>query len=66
VPADAAEGERLHREILPLITFMLQSIPILLAYGKRLTAHRLGLGELHERARRASPPPNSAATRWRA
>jgi len=47
---DGAEGERLHREILPLITFMLQSIPILLAYGKRLTARRLGLGELHERA----------------
>lgn len=48
--ADAAEGERLHRELLPLITFMLQSIPILLAYGKRLTARRLGLGEIHERA----------------
>jgi len=47
---DTAEGERLHREILPLITFMLQSIPILLAYGKRLTARRLGLGEIHERA----------------
>ncbi len=47
---DEAEAERLHREILPLITFMLQSIPILLAYGKRLTARRLGLGEVHQRA----------------
>jgi 4-hydroxy-tetrahydrodipicolinate synthase len=54
--ADAAEAERLHREILPLITFMLQSIPILLAYGKRLTARRLGLGEIHER------PPSLATT----
>lgn len=48
-PGDEAQAELLHASILPLITFMLQSIPILLAYGKRLTAKRLGLGEVHQR-----------------
>lgn len=37
------EAEALYRRILPAITFVMQSIPALLCYGKRLTALRLGL-----------------------
>ncbi len=46
------EAEALYRRILPAITFVMQSIPALLCYGKRLTALRLGLhlGEVHDRA----------------
>lgn len=44
------EAEAIYREILPLITFLMQSIDTCLCYGKRLTARRLGLdGEVHER-----------------
>jgi 4-hydroxy-tetrahydrodipicolinate synthase len=45
-PADRAEAVRLHREILPVIVFMMQSIAHALCYGKRLTARRLGLPEI--------------------
>ncbi|MCB1990587.1 MAG: dihydrodipicolinate synthase family protein [Geminicoccaceae bacterium] len=38
-----AEAETLYREILPAITFVMQSIASLLCYGKRLVAARLGL-----------------------
>ena len=38
-----AEAEALYREILPAITFVMQSIGSLLCYGKRLVAARLGL-----------------------
>ncbi len=44
-----AEAERLYAEILPLITFLMQSVDQFLCYGKRLTARRLGLGEVHDR-----------------
>ena len=46
------EAEALYRRILPAITFVMQSIPALLCYGKRLTALRLGLhlGQVHDRA----------------
>lgn len=40
---DEAEAERLYRDILPAIVFVMQSIDHLLCYGKRLTAARLGL-----------------------
>jgi 4-hydroxy-tetrahydrodipicolinate synthase len=43
------EAERLYGEILPLITFLMQSVDQFLCYGKRLTARRLGLGEIHDR-----------------
>lgn len=44
------EAEAIYREILPLITFLMQSIDTCLCYGKRLTARRLGLdGEVHDR-----------------
>ncbi len=49
-PADEAEAERLYREILPLITFMMSSIDTFICYGKRITARRLGIGEVLDRA----------------
>jgi len=49
-PEGEAEAERLYREILPLITFVNASVEQYLCYGKRLVAHRLGLGEVHPRA----------------
>jgi 4-hydroxy-tetrahydrodipicolinate synthase len=47
---DEAAAATLYREILPLITFLMQSVDQFLCYGKRLTARRLGLGEVHDRA----------------
>src|SRR5262249_53239324 len=46
---DEAEAERLYRSILPLIVFLMQSVENFLCYGKRVTARRLGLGEVHDR-----------------
>lgn len=46
---DDAEADRLYGEILPLIVFLMQSIDQFLCYGKRLTARRLGLGEVFDR-----------------
>ena len=42
-PDSIAEAERLHRELLPLIVFMMSSVENFIAYGKRLLAKRLGL-----------------------
>ena len=46
---DDAEADRLYGGILPLIVFLMQSIDQFLCYGKRLTARRLGLGEVFDR-----------------
>lgn len=54
-PEALAEAERLHKEILPLIVFMIRSIPALLCYGKRFMAKRLGLGEVIDRAPAITP-----------
>jgi 4-hydroxy-tetrahydrodipicolinate synthase len=54
--AAEAAAERRYAEILPLITFLMQSIDQFLCYGKRLTARRLCLGEVHDR------PPCKAPT----
>ncbi|MEM9627602.1 MAG: dihydrodipicolinate synthase family protein [Pseudomonadota bacterium] len=43
------EAERLYADVLPLITFLMQSVDQFLCYGKRLTARRLGLGEVVDR-----------------
>ncbi|MEZ5931474.1 MAG: dihydrodipicolinate synthase family protein [Alphaproteobacteria bacterium] len=43
------EAERLYAELLPLITFLMQSVGQFLCYGKRLTARRLGLGQVVDR-----------------
>jgi 4-hydroxy-tetrahydrodipicolinate synthase len=42
-PENAAEAERIHRELLPLIVFMMSSVENFIAYGKQLLAQRLGL-----------------------
>jgi 2-keto-3-deoxy-L-arabinonate dehydratase len=52
---DADEAERLYSEIAPLIMFLMQSVGQFLCYGKRLTARRLGLGEVHDRAPAQAP-----------
>jgi dihydrodipicolinate synthase/N-acetylneuraminate lyase len=56
-PADEAEAERLYRGILPLIVFLMQSIETFLCYGKRVTARRLGLTEVHDRPPAQPPAP---------
>lgn len=52
---DEAEADRIYGGILPLIVFLMQSIDQFLCYGKRLTARRLGLGEVHDRAPAQAP-----------
>ena len=47
---DAAEAERLYREILPAIVFVMQGVDSLICYGKRLVAARMGGAEVFDRA----------------
>jgi 4-hydroxy-tetrahydrodipicolinate synthase len=54
-PEAITEAERLHKELLPLIVYMIRSIPALLCYGKRLMAERLGLSEVIDRAPAIDP-----------
>ncbi len=54
---DEEEAERLYRSILPLITFLMSSIENFLCYGKRLTARRLGIAEVHSRQPSQQPTP---------
>jgi len=54
-PAAAQKAEALYREVLPLLTFIMQSMDQFLCYGKRLIARRLGLGEVHDRAPAQAP-----------
>lgn len=42
-PEAIAQAEEIHRELLPLIVFMMSSVENFVAYGKHLTAQRLGL-----------------------
>jgi 4-hydroxy-tetrahydrodipicolinate synthase len=60
--ADEAEAERLYREILPLIVFLMQSIEHFVCYGKRVTARRLGLGEVSDRPPALPPTPFGLAS----
>jgi 4-hydroxy-tetrahydrodipicolinate synthase len=52
---DEAEAERLYGQLAPLIVFLMQSIGQFLCYGKRLTARRLGLGQVHDREPAQAP-----------
>lgn len=61
-PEDEAEAERLYRQILPLIVFLMQSIEHFLCYGKRITARRLGLGPVHDRPPAQRPTPFGLAS----
>lgn len=54
---DADEAEALHRQCLPEIVFMSQSVPLMLCYGKRLMARRLGLSTVHSRGPDLGPTP---------
>lgn len=42
-------AERDYARILPLITFLMQSVDQFVCYGKRLTARRLGMDEVNDR-----------------
>lgn len=53
-PEAIAEAERLHKELLPLIVFMMSSVENFIAYGKQLLARRLGLP--NGKARQPSVP----------
>lgn len=46
----AARAEALYRDVLPLLSFLMQSMDQFLCYGKRLLARRIGLGEVCDRA----------------
>ncbi len=48
-------AEALYRDVLPLLTFLMQSMDQILCYGKRLLAKRIGLGEVHDRAPAQTP-----------
>ncbi len=54
---DPSTGERLYRDALPAIAFVMQSIEHLVCYGKRLMALRLGLGAVHDRPPGLAPTP---------
>ena len=54
---DEAAAERLYAELAPLIMFLMQSVDQFLCYGKRLTARRIGLAEVHDRAPAQIPTP---------
>jgi 4-hydroxy-tetrahydrodipicolinate synthase len=47
--ASVAEAERLHADVLPLLTYVMASPEHMLCYGKRLWARRIGLEEVHPR-----------------
>jgi 4-hydroxy-tetrahydrodipicolinate synthase len=48
-PEAEAEAERLYRDILPLIAFMMSSIDTFICYGKRIVARRLGIDMVFDR-----------------
>src|SRR5688572_11933341 len=52
-----AEAEALYRDVLPLLTFLMQSMDQILCYGKRLLAKRIGLDEVFDRAPALAPTP---------
>ena len=52
---DEGEAERLYREILPLIAFLMASIDTFVCYGKRVVARRLAIDVVHDRAPCQSP-----------
>jgi len=52
-----ADADRPYRETLPPITFMMSSLDAFICYGKRITARRLGIAEVHDRAPCQHPTP---------
>jgi 4-hydroxy-tetrahydrodipicolinate synthase len=54
---DEAEAERLYREILPLVAFLMASIDTFVCYGKRVLARRLRIDAVHDRSPCQPPTP---------
>lgn len=54
---DEAEAERLYRDILPAIAFVMQGVDNLICYGKRLVAARMGGVTVFDRAPCLVPTP---------
>jgi len=52
---DEEEAERLYQQILPVLTYIMQSLDMLLCYGKRIAAIRMGIEEVHDRAPSLAP-----------
>jgi dihydrodipicolinate synthase/N-acetylneuraminate lyase len=52
-----AEAESLYRTVLPMIAFAMQSVPVFLCYGKRMTGWRMRLPEVIERPPAMAPTP---------
>ncbi len=52
---DERAAEEIYEKILPAIVFTLQSLDMLICYGKRIAALRLGLSEVHDRAPALAP-----------
>ena len=50
-----AQAERLYTQLAPLIIFLMQSVNQFLCYGKRLTARRLGIADVHDRQPAQAP-----------
>lgn len=50
-----AEAEALYQKILPFLTYIMQSLDMLLCYGKRIAAMRMGIEEVHDRAPNLAP-----------
>ncbi|SFK71757.1 dihydrodipicolinate synthase family protein [Falsiroseomonas stagni] len=55
VSGNEAAAEREYQRILPLIAFAMQGVAMFLCYGKRVTAWRMGLGEVIERTPALAP-----------
>ena len=52
---DEIEAERVYRQALPPIVFLMQSIGTLICYGKRIAARRLGLDPVFDREPALAP-----------
>jgi len=52
---DDDQAERVYREVLPAIVFVMQSLDTLICYGKRIAAWRLGLEVVHDRSPALAP-----------
>jgi 4-hydroxy-tetrahydrodipicolinate synthase len=54
---ETEKAEALHRAILPVVVFMSRALPLLIAYGKRLMAARMGWQAVHPRVPEAAVTP---------
>ncbi len=52
---DQAEVERIYARMLPLLTFLMQSVDQFICYGKRLVARRMGVTSVYDRQPSQAP-----------